>query len=85
MARIIQKKKEFTVIIEAGDDGYFVASVPALPGCHTQAKTLSALMKRVEEAIQLCLDVAKDDPRYRKRIADFAYQPTFIGLQVVAV
>jgi predicted RNase H-like HicB family nuclease len=34
-----------------------VASVPELQGCHTQAKSLDTLMKRVREAIELCLEV----------------------------
>jgi predicted RNase H-like HicB family nuclease len=49
--------KAFDVIIERDTDGYYVASVPALPGCHTQAKSLDTLMKRVREAIELCLEV----------------------------
>ena len=46
---------EFSVVIERDADGYFVASVPSLRGCHTQAKSLDVLMKRVKEAIELCL------------------------------
>ena len=49
--------KAFDVLIERDTDGCCVASVPALPGCHTQAKSLDALMKRVREAIELCLEV----------------------------
>jgi len=49
--------KEFSVVIEKDADGYFVASVPALRGCHTQAKSLDTLMKRVKEAIEVCLEV----------------------------
>ncbi len=49
--------KEFNVIIERDSEGYFVASVPSLPGCHTQAKSLDELMDRIREAIELCLDV----------------------------
>jgi predicted RNase H-like HicB family nuclease len=49
--------KEFSVIIEKDEDGFFVASVPALRGCHTQAKSLDTLIKRVKEAIELCLEV----------------------------
>ncbi|RPI71741.1 MAG: type II toxin-antitoxin system HicB family antitoxin, partial [Geobacteraceae bacterium] len=49
--------KEFSVIIEKDKDGFFVASVPALRGCHTQAKSLDTLIKRVKEAIELCLEV----------------------------
>jgi len=51
--------QEFNVVIERDEDGYFVASVPALRGCHTQAKSLDVLMKRIREAIELCLEVEK--------------------------
>jgi predicted RNase H-like HicB family nuclease len=48
--------RDFHVIIERDAAGYYVASVPGLPGCHTQAKSMAVLMKRVREAIALCLD-----------------------------
>jgi predicted RNase H-like HicB family nuclease len=48
-------KKEFTVVIERDAEGWLVADVPELQGCHTQAKTFDELMKRVKEVIQLCL------------------------------
>jgi predicted RNase H-like HicB family nuclease len=48
---------QFDVIIERDEEGYFVASVPALPGCHTQAKSLDVLMERIREAIELCIEV----------------------------
>ncbi|MGK7344290.1 MAG: type II toxin-antitoxin system HicB family antitoxin [Candidatus Nitrospinota bacterium M3_3B_026] len=51
---------EYDVIIERDEEGYYVASVPALPGCHTQAKSLDVLMERVKEAIELCLEVRGD-------------------------
>jgi predicted RNase H-like HicB family nuclease len=50
-------KKEFNVVIEQDTDGYFIASVPELRGCHTQAKSLDTLMKRIREATELCLEV----------------------------
>jgi len=49
--------RAFNVIIERDSEGYYVASVPELRGCHTQAKSLDALMKRIREAIELCLEV----------------------------
>ncbi len=49
--------KEFTVVIEQDEEGYYIAEVPELKGCHTQAKSLDALMERVKEAIQLCPEV----------------------------
>ena len=49
--------KEFTVIIQRDEEGYYVAEVPGLKGCHTQAKSLDELMERVKEAMKLCLEV----------------------------
>ena len=53
--------REYTVVIEQDEEGYFVASVPALPGCHTQARSLDELEDRVKEAIRLCLEVQGDE------------------------
>ena len=55
MARVMKQDKRFTVVIERDEEGYYVATVPSLRGCHTQAKTLDTLMKRVREAIEVCL------------------------------
>lgn len=66
-------KIEFNVVIERDEDGYFVASVPALRGCHTQAKSLDVLMKRVKEAIELCLEVQEP------------VSNQFVGVQRVAI
>ncbi len=52
----MKSKRKFTVVIERDEEGYYVASVPALRGCHTQAKTLDTLMKRVREVIALCIE-----------------------------
>jgi predicted RNase H-like HicB family nuclease len=52
----VKPKRKFTVLIEQDEEGYFVATVPALRGCHTQAKSLDTLMKRVREVITLCLE-----------------------------
>jgi len=80
-----KKKQQFKVIIEQGEDGFFVASVPSLPGCYTQAKTVKELKKRVREAISLCLETAQIDPQYRRRLKLFAYEPNFLGLDLVTV
>ena len=49
-------RMKFGVVVEKDENGYYVASVPELPGCHTQAKTLDEVMKRIKEAIQACLE-----------------------------
>lgn len=54
--------RDFDVIVERDADGYYVASVPSLHGCHTQAKSLDDLMERIREAIALCLEVQGEPP-----------------------
>jgi predicted RNase H-like HicB family nuclease len=49
-------KRQFNIIIERDSEGFYVGTVPELRGCHTQAKSLDILMKRVREAIDLCLE-----------------------------
>jgi predicted RNase H-like HicB family nuclease len=52
---------EFTIVIEQDEDGIYVASVPELPGCHTQAETLDELNERIKEAIELYLEVKSEN------------------------
>jgi len=49
-------KRHFNVVIERDQDGWLVASVPSLHGCHTQAKTFDLLNERIQEAIEFCLE-----------------------------
>ena len=67
--------REFDVVIERDAEGYYVASVPALRGCHTQARSLDELMERVKEAVELCLEVEDAD----------ADPLTFVGVQRISV
>ena len=50
------KLSGFDILIEKGEDGYFIGSVPELPGCHTQAKSIKELNVRMKEAIELYLE-----------------------------
>ena len=68
-------KREFTVVIEKGDDGYFLAYVPELRACQTQAKTLDKLMNRIKEAIELCLELETEETTETK----------FVGIQRISV
>ena len=49
--------RQFDVVIERDEEGLYVASVPQLPGCHTQAESLDATMQRIREAVELYLEV----------------------------
>lgn len=67
---------DFNIIIEKGEDGYLIAEVVELPGCHTQAKNMSELIKRTKEAITLYLECEKPD---------IEVQSNFIGVQKIEV
>lgn len=60
---------QFNVIFEVDEDGYYVASVPAIPGCYTQGKTLEEAKRRIKEALKLC--VGKDDDYSQTSPASF--------------
>jgi predicted RNase H-like HicB family nuclease len=67
--------KQFDVVIEKDSEGFYVASVPALAGCHPQARSLDELMGRIKEAIALCLEVQDG----------MVEQIDFVGVQRVTV
>ncbi|MEM6552707.1 MAG: type II toxin-antitoxin system HicB family antitoxin [Planctomycetota bacterium] len=71
-------EQEYTVVIERDSEGYYVGSVPELPGCHTQARSLDELNERIREAIAVCLEVRQAD-------GDTDAPSHFIGVQRVAV
>ncbi len=50
-------KIQLSVVLERDEDGLYVASVPHLQGCHTQARSLDEVMERIREAARLCLEV----------------------------
>ena len=67
---------KFAVVVEKDEQGYYVASVPELPGCHTQAKTLDKLTKRTKEAIEAYLEAEGHKPKTGSEL---------IGIQFVEV
>ena len=67
--------RQFDVVIERDEEGYYVASVPQLPGCHTQAKSLDEVTVRIREAVELCLDVTGAPERTLE----------FVGIQRITI
>ena len=67
--------RDFNILIEEDEDGLLVASVPEIHGCHTQARSLDELMKRIREAIELCLEVEEMK----------VTSPRFVGIQRMTV
>jgi predicted RNase H-like HicB family nuclease len=68
-------KRDFDVVIERDGEGFLIASVPALPGCHTQAKSFDKLQERIRAAIELCLEDCGHEVE----------QTEFVGIQRVSV
>ncbi len=85
MAKTAKKTSQYKVIIERGEDGFFVASVPLLPGCHTQGKTRSELTRNIKDVILMCLEHAKADSGYRAKIAERAREGGVVGIELVSV
>lgn len=65
----------YTLIVEEGEDGYFISDVVELPGCHSQGKTIDELLTRTKEAIELYLEVMDKEE----------YRPRFIGVQQIKI
>ena len=68
-------KRDFSVIIEQDADGIYVASVPALKGCHTQGASLDQVMERIREAVALCVEEQGEDIE----------SLDFVGIQKVSI
>jgi len=56
MPQDIRATRDYSIVVERDEDGRYVASVPTLPNCHTQARSLDELMIRIREAIEACLE-----------------------------
>ncbi|MBW4560777.1 MAG: type II toxin-antitoxin system HicB family antitoxin [Mojavia pulchra JT2-VF2] len=67
-------KREFYVIIERDEDGYYVGEVPQLTACYSQGETIDELMTNIKEVIELCLEAESDEPI-----------PEFVGIQKVVI
>ena len=67
--------RQFDVVIERDEEGMYVASVPQLHGCHTDASSLDELMVEIREAIELCLEAQGEEPANLE----------FVGIQRVTI
>jgi predicted RNase H-like HicB family nuclease len=66
---------KYSAVIERDEDGVYVASIPELPGCHSQARNLDELTSRIKEAAELYLEVAEGETEKRE----------FVGIQIIEV
>ena len=82
MAKRLQKL-QFKVLIEQDEDGIYVASVPELPGCYTQGKTLEEARKRIKEVIELVLESDKDIKK--EKLESPSSSGHFFGIEEVTI
>ena len=77
------KDLQFKVLIEQDEDEVYVASVPELPGCYTQGKTLEEVRKRIKEAIELVLE---EEPELKKeKLLASRQSPHFFGIEEITI
>ncbi|MCL1935978.1 MAG: type II toxin-antitoxin system HicB family antitoxin [Defluviitaleaceae bacterium] len=69
------KSHNYTVLIEKDEDGGYIATVPAIKSCYTQADTIPELLEYIKEVILICLEVEQEE----------IVQNEFIGVQQVEV
>lgn len=72
----MKKERQYTVIIEKGEDGNFIGTTLEIKGCHSQGETIEELLLNMREVIELCLEVQGETEPYIKEI---------VGIQKVAV
>ena len=68
--------REFYVVIERDEDGYFVGEVPQLRGCYSQGRSIDELLENMREVISLCLEELGEEDKVL---------PEFVGVQKVMV
>ena len=61
----MRKGRQFPILIEHDEDGYYVVECPMFSGCYTQGKTLDHALKNIREVIELCLQEPADQARLK--------------------
>lgn len=71
--------RAFPVLVRRDEDGVYVATVPDLPGCHAQGRTMEEVLERAREAILLCLE-DESDPLPPAPMQDFVLATVTVPL-----
>ena len=53
--------REFYVLIEKDEDGFYVGEVPQLKACYSQGRTIDELLDNMREVIRICLEDEEPD------------------------
>ena len=71
--------KQLPVIIEKGEDGFYVVECPVLQGCYTQGKSIDEALRNIREVIELLLE----EDEARAVLED--YRPTEISFHTISL
>ncbi|WP_202803906.1 type II toxin-antitoxin system HicB family antitoxin [Geminocystis herdmanii] len=74
----MMKKREFYVVIEKDEDGFYVGEVPQLKACYSQGETIDELMENMKEVITMCLEELEENN-------NLVSLNEFIGVQKIRV
>lgn len=77
------KGLQFKVLIEQDENGIYVASVPELPGCYTQGKTVEEVRGRIKEVIELVLE--SDSDIKKEKLQSPGSSSCFFGIEEVTI
>lgn len=76
-------KLQFKILIEQDENGMYIASVPELPGCYTQGKTLEKVRERIKEAIELALE--EDQDLKKEKLTSPSSRQNFFGIEEITI
>ena len=71
--------KTLPIVVQRGEDGYYVVECPVISGCYSQGKTLDEAMKNIREVIELLLEEAE----VQESLAD--YSATELSLHTITL
>lgn len=73
------KSRQFPILVEKGQDGFYTVECPLLDGCYSQGKTVDEALKNIQEVIGICL--AEENNR---RLSD-EYNPQEVSFHLVSI
>ncbi len=74
---------KFQILIQRDEDGKYIASCPAIKGCHTQGDTYEEALENIQEAIELCVEHLAE--KSKLELKELKYYPKFIATEEVSI
>jgi len=72
------------VLMQRDEDGVYIASCPAIKGCHSQGDTYEEAMCNIQEAIELNLEYM-EEKKNKKALKEIIYFPKFIATEELLI